>query len=275
VDGIQVVTLVYTGLLIVLFIAMVVSYFRHRRRVRRYTRLAVILALGVVAIDAGIFILNPDVRVALGAPMVFCLNVVVFARLVIYGVVGMYCARSVDVPHAAVLRAMSARRPPRVAGLARGMLLWVPAIVAGAVAFSWVLFTLVPTRMSDAMRELLESSVSNAPVSTEPSLVAALVMLEFALAEEITFRLGIQNFLARVFGLGGSRYWLAILCSTVLWSAAHAGMLEPDRVKFVQVAPLGIALGCLARRYGVESSIVAHAAFNLIMMFLAPGLIEF
>lgn len=274
-DVLQVVTLAYTGLLIVLFIAMVVSYFRHRRRVRRYTRVAVILALGVIAIDASIFILNQDVRVALGAPMVFCLNVVVFARLVIYGVVGMYCARSVRVPHAPVLRAMTARRPPRDAGLARGLLLWVPATVAGAVAFSWALFTLVPTRMSDAMHALLESSVAGAPISTEPSLVAALVMLEFALAEEVTFRLGIQNFLAHVFGLRGSRYWLAVLCSTVLWSAAHAGMLEPEWVKFAQVAPLGIALGFLARRYGVESSIAAHAAFNLVMMVLSPGLIEF
>ena len=45
-------------------------------------------------------------------------------------------------------------------------------------------------------------------------------------------------------------------------------------MKIAQVFPLGVGLGVLCRRYGVEACILAHSIVNLGMMFLAPSLIE-
>jgi membrane protease YdiL (CAAX protease family) len=102
----------------------------------------------------------------------------------------------------------------------------------------------------------------------------ALVLLEFAFAEEIVFRLGIQNYLARLFRLQGNRYWIAIVLTGLFWSLAHASILDPEWVKIAQVFPLGLALGYVFKQYGTEACILVHGVFNVIMMFLAPFLIS-
>jgi membrane protease YdiL (CAAX protease family) len=101
-----------------------------------------------------------------------------------------------------------------------------------------------------------------------------LFVLLFAIAEEIIFRLGIQNFLAKHLNLHGGRYWVAIICSTILWSLAHVGTLNPEWVKLAQVVPLGILFGRLCKKYGAESSILAHGLFNVVMAFLGSVLIR-
>ena len=88
------------------------------------------------------------------------------------------------------------------------------------------------------------------------------------------FRLGIQSYLAKQLRLTGGRYWIAIVLSSALWSLAHANILNPAWVKIVQVFPLGLALGYLMRRYGLEACLLAHGGFNVAMMFLGTDLIK-
>ena len=96
----------------------------------------------------------------------------------------------------------------------------------------------------------------------------ALSLLEFAFSEEIVFRLGVQNYLAKHFNLRGRRYWIAIFLSALYWSLAHANILDPEWVKIAEVFPLGLALGFLFRKYGTETCILVHGLINLVMMFL-------
>jgi len=274
VSVIEITMLVYGGLMLVFFVVFLIGFFRYRKRVRPYVKYALVPAVGLILIDAAILFVARDALEAIGVPQLCCMGLVAFVRVIVFGAVGMYCAASVGSPHAPLLRATITRRRHLARGLSRGLLLWVPALVAAAIAYSCALFTLVPVRMSEDVREMLESSAISSPISAEPSLLAALVMLEFALGEEVAFRLGVQNYIAKLFKLRGNGYWIAIVFTAVFWSVAHINMLEPGWAKVLQVFPLGLALGLLSRRYGIEACILAHGLFNLIMMFLAPSLIE-
>ena len=260
--------------MLVFFVIFLIGFFRHRRRIRPYTKYALIPAVVLILIEASIVLLVPSTLETLGIPGLVCADLVVFARILIFGAVGMFCATSLGYKPIPFVRGLLTRRSHLFAGLSNGFRVWTPVCVIGAVVYSCVLFTLVPVHISEAMRAMLESSTASASPAMEPSVTAGLVMFEFALIEEITFRLGIQNYLAYVLKLRGNNYVVAILLTTVLWSIAHVNTLEPTWVKIAQVFPLGIVLGLLFRRYGVGVCIAVHSLFNLVMMFLASRLIE-
>lgn len=140
----------------------------------------------------------------------------------------------------------------------RTYVLSVVGVVVGAIIFSYVLFLVTSP----------QSLGHSGKVTTQVLAVAVLAALEFALVEEITFRLGVQSFLAKVLRWQGSKYWLTVLVSSTFWTMGHVNMMEPYWVKLVQVFPMGLALGWLNRKFGTESSILAHCLFNLAMVFL-------
>jgi membrane protease YdiL (CAAX protease family) len=127
--------------------------------------------------------------------------------------------------------------------------------------------------VSEWLKKAADIELLKTGLTGEPSLILALALMEFAIAEEIIFRLGIQNGLAKLFRLRGNGYWLAIAVSAALWALAHGNVINPAWVKMVQIFPIGLALGFLFRKYGVEACIVAHGIFNVVMMFWAPLLI--
>ncbi len=83
--------------------------------------------------------------------------------------------------------------------------------------------------------------------------------------EEFIFRLGIQNFLLGRLHWDKRGAWVAIVLTALLWTLGHSGILTPNWVKLVQVFPIGILWGWLAHRYGVGTSVMVHAVFNLVV----------
>lgn len=150
----------------------------------------------------------------------------------------------------------------------RPFLLTTFAVIAGGVIFSVILFRLATPRLAAPFRGL-----EPIPSSPDPFYINLLAALEPALTEEIAFRMCIQNYLARVLRLPRRAYWLAIVLSAAFWALAHGEVLDPAWVKPVQVFPVGLGLGYLARRWGLESSILAHAGFNLVVICLSPWLL--
>jgi len=139
------------------------------------------------------------------------------------------------------------------------------------VIYSVVLFVLISPRISENMRRAFGmDNVGSAPTVTAQAI---LFLLLVAFGEEIVFRLGVQSFLAKYLRLSPNRYWMAIIVTTILWTMGHAGALEPAWVKLVQVFPMGLMLGWLCQRYGVESSILAHMVFNLALVFPSSNLL--
>ncbi len=136
--------------------------------------------------------------------------------------------------------------------------------LVGAV-YSMALFVAVSPRISEGMRRAF--GIANGELAQTVTVQVILFVLLVAFGEEIVFRLGVQNFLAKYLELRPNRYWIAILCTAVVWTMGHVGVLEPAWVKLVQIFPMGLMLGWLCQRYGVESSILAHMAFNLALVF--------
>jgi membrane protease YdiL (CAAX protease family) len=149
--------------------------------------------------------------------------------------------------------------------------LTILSVSAIGILYSVGLFRLTSPHMSELAQQRFgaPSTGSSGPIS----LQGILFILEVAIFEEIVFRLGIQSFLVKYLKLKGNGYWIAILITSALWTLGHVGVLDPEWVKLAQIFPLGLLLGWLFRKYGAESTILAHALFNIVLAFLAPYLL--
>ena len=146
--------------------------------------------------------------------------------------------------------------------------LLVIGVGLGAIVYSAILFWLTSPRISDMAQQIFGEGVVE--INGRALLLWLFVSLDFALVEEITFRLGIQNYVAKQLNWQGNRYWLAIILSAAFWTLGHSGVMEPDWVKLLQIFPIGLALGWLFRKVGTEGCILAHALFNVVFGILTP-----
>jgi membrane protease YdiL (CAAX protease family) len=136
------------------------------------------------------------------------------------------------------------------------------------ILYSVALFLVTKPQLSQMWQKNVGSP--SAGFENVITIQGILLVLEFAVAEEIIFRLGIQSFLVKYLKLEGQGYWIAILITSVLWTLGHAGTLDPDWVKLAQIFPMGLMLGWLFRKYGAEGTILAHGLLNVVLVFLAP-----
>jgi membrane protease YdiL (CAAX protease family) len=271
----SVVLIVFGAAMIALLILCVIDFFRYRKRVRPFTKFGLAFGLIYLLFELTLILPNLEFVAEVFGAFTICIDLIGLLRIIVFASVGMYCCRYARRPAAPVLEAVFRRRRRTLPPLTRSLGLALPATIVAAVAYSCVLLSATAPRVSETVRQLAELQSAKAGLASQPSLMAALAMLEFAFVEEIVFRLGIQNLLAKTMRLRRQWYWIAIILTAALWSSGHAGTLEPGWVKMAQIFPIGLALGKLCEKYGVESCIVAHGGFNLIMMFLAPALIEF
>jgi membrane protease YdiL (CAAX protease family) len=146
------------------------------------------------------------------------------------------------------------------------------AVVLAAVSYSIVLFVLAQPQLSEAAKRLF--GTSSPEEQSQMTFFSAFFVLVFAVSEELSFRLSIQSFIARYLHLRDGQYWIAIVITALLWTSGHAGTLDPEWVKMAQIFPVGIMFGWLFKKYGIESSIIAHLLFNLILAFTATNLIR-
>jgi len=159
-------------------------------------------------------------------------------------------------------------------GDARGWVLHVALVVIVSIVYSIVLFKATSPRMSEVAKQALGLGGDALAAGETMTPQALLFLLTFAFGEEIFFRLGIQNFLAYRLGWRGNKYWLAIIVTSGLWTLGHVGMLEPGWVKLAQIFPLGLVLGWLFKKHGLESAICAHGLFNCLLAIPALDLIR-
>lgn len=144
--------------------------------------------------------------------------------------------------------------------------------VALCVGFSVVLFKLTNPSASSYILERLGPGDIPEPGKMEFSAVLSVTII--AMVEEIFFRHGIQNFLARVFRFRHG-YLAAIVITSAAWTFGHYISMEPVWVKMVQIFPIGLLLGFLYRKYGLEMSILVHAGFNFTLSFFSAYLISY
>ena len=258
-------SLVHGLTLFVMVIAVAIHWFSRREEIRQCSRFAWAI------VGAYAFAL---VGVALGAgdatwSLVFVLPVDIL-RTFVFTAVGVSCCVAVGITAFPLLRPDlgSQGEPIRrslVAPVSFGLLL----------ALAWSVYTILLFEATDPeLTDLVKREFGETPTRTWDIVVAMIAVSVVALAEELVYRLGIQNFLARALGWWDRRYWLVILLSATLWSIGHVGVLDPPWVKLAQIFPAGLALGWLARKHGIEACVLGHVVFNLGAFWMeAAGLL--
>ncbi|MCY3819267.1 MAG: CPBP family intramembrane metalloprotease [Gammaproteobacteria bacterium] len=226
-------------------VAALVHWVKRRRDIRECSRFAWAVA-GVYCV-----LLAPLVFAVEARPWVFAIAVPIDAARTLFTAVGVSCCAAAGVVAFPLLRPGlgSGKASPRRSPAAP--VLWGVLLAGTWTIYTVLLFHATKPVPSDAARNLFGSFDIGASMA-----VAVLAVSVAAVGEELMFRLGIQNYIARIFGWWDHRYWLAIILSAALWSLGHAGTLEPDRVKIAQVFPAGLVLGRLARKHGIEACIL-------------------
>jgi membrane protease YdiL (CAAX protease family) len=143
------------------------------------------------------------------------------------------------------------------------------ALIAGTIgiAYSVVLFkaceivTHKPPQPAPGTEDLAVIFAHNVPLVCAFGLAAALW-------EEIFVRLFLLNALRLVFKKAQGATIAAVAVSSAIWAAGHAGTMNPEIVKFLQVFPIGVLFAVVYIRRGAEASIASHCAFNIGILFL-------
>jgi len=253
--------------LFVIFIAMAATWFGKSSDIKDCSRFAAVLA-GVVVL-ASLPLVMTTGALAFYLAVAFVIGIV---RIFLFTAVGTYCCAAAGFAAFPLLKPGLGGLDERSARLAIRPAMVVALLAAGAwCVYTMVLFHMVTPELSEAAKLLL----GEAEEGNGPGLALALLGVSaVALEEELIYRLGIQNFVARVFDWWDRRYWLAILVSATIWTIGHIGMVEPGWVKLAQIFPAGLALGWLARKHGIEACIVAHVGFNVAAFWMGEtGLI--
>lgn len=171
---------------------------------------------------------------------------------------GWASARKVNIPRAVWLRRKFHRY--------KGFITWrfvIISICAGlfCVLYTAVLFHLFSGRIHPEFLEELKRSGLEQP-GTELIQIASVLAAPFT--EEIIFRFVLISVLLTRFKRPTRLNILIVLVlSSLLWTLLHTGMIVPFGVKEAQIFGIGLVLGWLLLRYGLEASIIAHIVLNL------------
>ena len=148
--------------------------------------------------------------------------------------------------------------PPTLRRKKLPMLLVVPAGAVAAILVSHglvLLFSLVTEVKPGRTLELL--------LESERGLLALIpVALLAALIEEVVFRLGLQGVLEAWCKRLGVSVWWAIAATSFVFALGHAGMIDPDGIKELQIFAASMVFGYLKAAYGLRVAIYAHLGLN-------------
>lgn len=86
--------------------------------------------------------------------------------------------------------------------------------------------------------------------------------------EEIVYRGYLQGLLSRIFH---RRAFMSVVIPAILWALPHVDKIEPNWVKWGQIFGVGLVLGVVRRRLGLEACIAAHLALNVLGFILMPA----
>ena len=173
-----------------------------------------------------------------------------------------------------VLDRLAVRR--RGASVGRWRLLWLlegGAWLVGAFVFSagwlFVASRLVGAEADASLVESVEREIRRGWAVVAVRRWVPLVLAAFS--EEAIYRGYFQSRLGVFLGFLGRRWagLVSVVVVSALWTLGHGGMIDPAWVKWVQIFGIGLVLGAVRVRLGLEGCVGVHLAFNVISA-LAP-----
>ncbi len=134
-------------------------------------------------------------------------------------------------------------------------------LVAGfSLSFTVFVFSVSQPRESETTKNMMRAIGEGAAAN----LLLLKGLVSAPLFEEIAFRHFMQQAFGRLLGGQARGRVLAIGLASLFWAFAHAGAVTPEWSKFAQTFGIGLALGWLYERRGLEGSVLAHFLFNAV-----------
>ncbi len=191
-----------------------------------------------------------------------------FVGSVLFVVSGMYLAARSGRACLPLLRAASRRRKAagrRILATDSWPILG-EAILVAVFCYSYTIFIFAVGKPHES--EEIKKLVDAIGQGTAENLLFFKGLVSAPLFEEIVFRHFLQRALGRILGGRPDSRAAAVFLASLFWSLGHAGVVSPEWVKLAQTLPLGLALGWLYERRGLESSVLAHFLFNGVSAIL-------
>ncbi|GEM_PF-1000732 len=110
------------------------------------------------------------------------------------------------------------------------------------------------------------------PISPEYSdiLTTAMPFL-FPLTVAVTAAIG-EEFMSRLFAISFLKkyikiVWVSVLVPAVIWAFAHSSyQIFPMYIRGIELTIIGVIWGIIYLKYGIETTIIAHFAYNAVMV---------
>ena len=219
--------LIYQFLWFAFWIALFVKWVGSFGRTASFIPLALSLAIAIAAIEIALWVASP-VEVRSGVGYLITLSVrTTFANFVLIGVGCTLAAERLRLFDGDELqdkvRALLVTSNP-------GWWLMTLLSCAAVVGFSCLLFWLANPIQSGMQQETI-----NDPLVVPPLVFFGPLLIP-AVTEELAFRFALQNWLIRLLGGNCRSHIVAAVLVTAFWTMGHAGVVEPNWVKFVQIA---------------------------------------
>lgn len=258
--------IIYLVLIVILNISLIVFYFSHLKLINPYLKYGLVFAVILMVLDAANTLLILEEVKNTDITRIIVVGIVNYIKATIYVGIGIFCCVALNIKDIPLVKRLFTGAEQEYIDFRR-YCADIVAVVFGFVLYSFILLKITAPETSQILKSFFGSG-------TQINLATILFVISFAYVEEISFRLAIQNFLARMFKLEGRKYWIAIVVTAIIWTLAHSGTLNPEWVKYAQVFPLGIALGYLYKKHGAECCIFTHMLFNIVMIFVGSSFLS-
>jgi len=247
-------------------VAFVVVWLKNFQESKQYLPVAMTIALIVLATDViSLYVVGFD-AITMSPTAVVTMEIIVAFRMCVVTMVGLLLAARLNNGYMVTASpgfAGVAKTSYGISWPAREAVFYALLTVAFMVIYSTALFKLSGATINPLIAGDADPSLDVAPIA-----IFALASIGFA--EEIAFRLGLQNALTYWWRKSRFGHHWAVLCTTSLWSIAHIGVVDPEWAKLAQIFVFGLLLGQMNRRFGVAPCVIAHVLFNIIMAMLTP-----
>ena len=253
----------------VMLVAFIVFWARNAQEARTYLSTGLMLVALYIALESvALYSFAADVFAQSTALTAVMLSISV-VRIGTFTVVGLILSERLNRASAAAGPSGAAVHYPSRYGQ------FIPTRRAVASALLAVLFMLVYTVVLFRLAGASPSAAFLQQVDSaiEVNFAAILAFATVGFAEEIVFRLGLQNALTYRWRHSEYGHYWAIVATSALWSLGHVGAVEPDWVKIAQIFVFGLILGHMNRRFGIGSCIITHSAFNAAMAAFSTELL--
>jgi membrane protease YdiL (CAAX protease family) len=186
---------------------------------------------------------------------------------------GLYWAWHNKVPGMPLMRSCIRRKRGQSIPPPRPAYPWKLVLLAGILVnlYTYGLFALSKPSVTESFKSLLFKPEFDTPASL---VLVLIITTAAAFYEEVVFRLALQNLAAGLLRKHGLSSSWAILLSAGVWTLGHTGMVVPVGLKELQIFGVGLVLGKVMDKAGLEGCIVVHLMLNLLALLYAPLVIS-